>query len=149
MAIQLKRKKQTFFVTVKSNANANAITKELHSIIQSIGGLDNGEDDLNENENGEEEIDIPVPSFETMDSDDEVTQDSKMNDIKSAKTKYVPDLENIVLGVPRDDKDPYGSGFTKIKDLKKSLELSDFSILAFKFLEEDEFEVIEPIDADE
>lgn len=133
---------------MKPGSNATTIKKELHSIIQAIGGLGDGGDDADDGAEGDD-IDIPIPSFETMDSDDEDTTDAQMNDIKSSKNKTIPDIDEIIIGEPRDKTDPYGSGFKAIVDLKGSLGLKDYSILAFKLSDEEEFEVVEPIDADE
>lgn len=135
---------------MKPGSNATTIKKELHSIIQAIGGLgDSAGDDVDGDETGEgDDIDIPIPSFETMDSDDEDTTDAQMNDVKSSKNKIIPDIDEITIGEPRDKSDPYGSGFKNITDLKESLDIKDYSILAFK-LSQEEFEVVEPIEADE
>ncbi|CCH40926.1 hypothetical protein BN7_460 [Wickerhamomyces ciferrii] len=150
VTIQLKRKKQTFVLVVKPTSNAIIVQKELHQIIQAIGGLGGNEDDVESGENGDEDIDIPVPSFQTSDSDDDADDDeNKMNDIKSNDNKTIPDLNNIILGEPRDKNDPYGSGFKEVKDVKKGLDLVDNSILAFKLSDEDEFDVTEPIDLEE
>jgi len=139
----LKRKKQTFYISLTQPITSTKISQQLHQIISSIGGLGSGDSGSPDGE--EEEIDIPVPTFETMDSDSEDDKE-KMNDITSTSNtkKNIPDLDDIVIGFPRDVNDPYGSGFKDVKNDEK-LEVMDFGILGFR-LRDEEFEVIEPID---
>lgn len=145
--VLLKRKKQTFFLSLDRTSGKHVVEK-LHSVIKSIGGL--GGDEGDNEAQDEQDIDIPVPSFETNDSDDD-EDENKVNNVKSSKNKIIPDIEDIILGEPRDRNDPYGSGFVKVKNMEKSLGLHNFAIMAFRLKtdEGDDFDVVEPTDAEE
>ncbi|KAH3672812.1 hypothetical protein WICMUC_004034 [Wickerhamomyces mucosus] len=117
----------------------------LHQIIEAIGGIGGDLDDEKDAEGND--LDIPIPSFETVDSDEEENDISKTevdNDRALLNNKFIPGLEELVIGQPRDLNDVYSLGFDKIIEDKYTLQgLKDFSILAFKLADEP-FDVLPP-----
>lgn len=128
-------------MTLSQKPTVFEIRKELHAIISKVGLGSSVDGEEAGEEAGEEDIDIPVPSFST-ESDSE---DEDKAQLQSESKKYIPNLEDIVIGEPKDSND-IAAGFRDLREEDK-ITVSEFKVFAFR-LTDQEFDVEIPTQED-
>ncbi|KAH3686940.1 hypothetical protein WICPIJ_002101 [Wickerhamomyces pijperi] len=136
--VQLKRLTQTFFLTLQHPITLQSITEQLHEMISLTGGLyDMTSEEWNEQDelDGEEDIEIPVPEFgELADADADVEDEPMVSNTgKSDVTDVlIPEIEQLKIARCVNSHDPYANEWQTFLDSDSSLDdLVEFEVLGF------------------
>ncbi|KAG7665627.1 uncharacterized protein J8A68_000833 [[Candida] subhashii] len=133
--LKFKRGKTTITLPI-STISLDSIKQELTSAINSTGGVQPIKEEEEAQENFDDEDAIPVPKSEYLDDDVEQQTES---DVVSVS----PD--QIRIGIPKDPTSPYDNQWTEIDsdEILSDIIFKDYDILAFEYLENQPFEIVE------
>lgn len=123
----------------KSSITVDHLVTQLIDAINNSGGLLLEDKDDASYDNEINEDDIEVPKSELIDDDGDVKLEEGSDDNKKSVTK-----NEVSIAIPKDKSSPYDNQWIPIDDANlKDLIFNDYDILAFKYVNDGDFEVIE------